>query len=279
MKTAALTTKAKLRRLIYAVPGMRRLRTALGRLMNTPDFDGWGMVTHTFPPWHGDGNKNAADFSRGHEKILRDVTTGKFTLSQFQGHESIERVLGGLMWRHYLVFWSARYAAQHCNQKIATLVECGVCDGLTASFAMKSIDSPFRAYLYDAWAGMQGGSSMAETKMAGNYDYLELEVTKANLREFEDSIVFIQGYIPGSFSSAGLPDAICWLHIDLNAASPTKATLETMFDRMLPGSVVLFDDYAWHAHAETKSVVDAFFANKSGALLPFPTGQAVFFKT
>ena len=278
MRKVTLGKKARLRRLLYLVPGMQRLRAALDRLVNTPDFDGWGMQTHTSPPWHQHGEKNAADFLRVHQSILGEVISGEFTLSQFQDHEDIGRVLGGLMWRHYLVFWTARYAAQRCSQDVTTLVECGVCDGLTASFAMKSMTGPFRASLYDAWAPMPLGNSGAEAKMAGGYDYLELDVTKRNLNKFANSTKFIQGYIPQSFSTSALPENICWLHIDLNAASPTKSALELLYDRMCPGAVVLFDDYAWPAHLETREVVDVFFSDKPGSLLPFPTGQAVFFR-
>ena len=88
----------------------------------------------------------------------------------------------------------------------------------------------------------------------------------------------MKGFIPESFQRGTTPSEIAWLHIDLNSAMPTRAALETLFDRMSTGSVILFDDYGWSGWRDTKVAVDAFFAGRQGTLLPMPTGQALFFK-
>ena len=95
---------------------------------------------------------------------------------------------------------------------------------------------------------------------------------------FQNKTVFIKGIIPESLAYRDKPTELIWLHIDLNSSAPTLAVLNEFFDKMLPGGVVLFDDYAWRSYYDTKIAVDAFFANKKGILLPLPTGQAIFFK-
>ena len=38
---------------------------------------------------------------------------------------------------------------------------------------------------------------------------------------------------------------IAYLHIDLNQAPAEIAALEVLFDRIVPGGIVILDDYEW----------------------------------
>lgn len=189
-------------------------------------------------------------------------------------------LLRSFMWRHYIVFWSARYAAQFTKSTKKILVECGVCDGLTAYYAMSAMgDIPFRSFLYDAWTAMKDENLVeSEKNMTGDYAYLSLDNTKRNLLDFEQESIFIKGFIPDSFDTAEKPNQVSWLHIDLNSSMATTAVLAEMYDRILSGGVVLLDDYSWREYEDTKIAVDKFFSDKKGILLPLPTGQAIFFK-
>jgi O-methyltransferase len=259
---------------LYAIPGAEGAWIGLNRLAGRwrPNFSGWGMTTDAMPPWLGGGTDRLTDeFLAVHSELTDRVRRGQFDLTQFHDAPDQARVLRELMWRHYLVFWSARCAARTTATPIKTLVECGVCDGLTAFFAMRAMNgTPFCAVLYDAWQRMSTPS--------GTYQDIALETTQNNLRDFAREATYVKGFLPQSFDDAPLPSGIVWLHIDLNAATPTAAALETLYDRMPPGAVILFDDYGWHAYRDTKRAIDVFAEGKRGLLLPVPTGQAMFFK-
>jgi O-methyltransferase len=162
------------------------------------------------------------------------------------------------------------------------LVECGVCDGLTAHFAMnaaQSLGSEWHGYLYDAWEGMKAEQLLpSESNMAGNYSYLGIESTRRSLTSLAPCLAFNQGFIPDSFTVASNPDSVTWLHIDLNSAKATLAALEFFADKLAPGAIVLFDDYGSVRYADTKHLVDKFLSSRQGMLLPFPTGQGAFIK-
>lgn len=278
--------KRLLRGVIYSVPGTQalwvRLNRALGR-EGRAAFSGWGMTTEALPPWfQGGGDDLARDFVAVNDAVLARVASGELRLSQLNEVQDKERRLRELMWRHYVVFWSARYAARATATPVTNLVECGVCDGLTASFAMSAVQRsgrPLRAFLYDAWEGMKAEYLLeSERSAAGHYAYLSLENTQRNLAAFARDAVFVKGFIPQSFAAAALPPDIAWLHIDLNSSLPTTAALEALFGRMPAGGVVLFDDYGWDGYYDTKVAVDRFFEGRQGVLLPMPTGQAIFFK-
>jgi O-methyltransferase len=267
--------KRSARRLLFAVPGMKALwhRWVFGR-KRTYQFEGWGMTTDRIPPWRGVPDRIANDFLRAHQEMVQAVRSGSFKLTQFDAIEDKEALLNSLMWRHYVVFWSARYAAIVPGKNI---VECGVCDGLTIFFALRALHNERTAYLYDAWEGMLGKNLLeSEKRHLGDYSYLSVETTQKNLAGF--NTVYVKGHIPETFRAAKLPTDVVWFHVDLNSSLPTTASLQEFFDKMLVGGVILFDDYADPAYGDTKHAVDAFFADKSGVLLPLPTGQAIFFK-
>jgi hypothetical protein len=237
-------------------------------------FMGWGMTTMTNTPWTDPMNNISVDFLRAHNNLVTLVRDGKFKLSQFDTIDNKEVLLRGLMWRHFIVYWSARYASFTTSKNLA---ECGVCDGLTIYFALSAVGDGYKAWLYDAWEAMDGDRLLAsEQAYAGDYGYLSIDQTKTNLAAFDT--VFIKGFIPESFTQGAKPSNVAWLHIDLNASTPTLDSLNEFYNSMPSGGVILFDDYASKGFVDTKKIVDAFFSDKKGIFLHVPTGQGIFFR-
>jgi hypothetical protein len=277
------------RTIIYAIPGTQaiwvRLHTAISG-EGRPEFKGWGMISSAVPPWwNGGGDVLATEFVATASDVGQRVADGLFELSMFDGLQNPERQLpkqlGELMWRHYFVYWSVRYAINATKANPIHLVECGVCDGLTAYFALSAATAIGRckAFLYDAWEAIRADALTESDKgLAGQYSYLSIENTRRNLAPFADQSVLIKGFIPDSFNGGHDPSSVTWLHVDLNSSAATIAVLGRFFDLVVPGGVILFDDYGWRRYYATKVAVDEFLATKQGTLLPLPTGQAIFFK-
>lgn len=251
-----------------------------------PTFSGWGMTTRsTYPPWflcRGERGPAAVEgFEVVQKKLKDEIKAGKFRLTQFgQDPARATRNLEGLQWRHYLVYWSARRAALQAGPGKACFAECGVCDGLTlfhaTHAARKVLGKRFQAFAYDAWMAMAPkASAPSEKSLAGAYAHLCLEVTRKNLRDFSQQIIFNPGLLPGSFVSSRNPARVDWLHIDLNSAHATQACLEFFSERLSPHAVLLFDDYGWKSHQATKRVVDKWAGRVGCELLHLPTGQAL----
>ncbi len=74
------------------------------------------------------------------------------------------------------------------------------------------------------------------------------------------------------------PQKISYLHIDLNSARPTRFALEFFFPRLLKRGIIVFDDYGSKNYKDTKIVVNKFFKDKPGILMPLPTGQAIYYR-
>ena len=246
-------------------------------------FTGWGMTTGTRTPWtDGGGHKITKDFYRTDIELKRRVKEEHFNLSQCSKGDPLKS-LNSLMWRHYIVYWSSVYAINNTRSVENNFVECGVCDGLTAFYALsaaKDMNKSFKAYLYDSWDAMEEDRLQeSEKKNAGDYAYLNIESTMRNLSSFNsDDVKFNKGYIPDVFQCTQNPESIIWLHIDLNSSGPTINSLELFWDRLEDGGVILLDDYAWSGHQDTQTSVEKWSADKSCVLFHLPTGQALLIK-
>jgi hypothetical protein len=260
------------RPIIDAIPGARRVVQRLRHGKKPPpEFSGWGMSTNRVPPWKN-GTALSKDFLKVNDELVKAVRDGRFHMTQYADFKDKEAILKDLLWRHYAIFWSARFA----GSRGSSLVECGVSDGLTAFFAAKAVNNAKKIYLYDAWDKMHDEDLLETESLHSDYGYLTLERTQKNLEGLNAE--YVKGYIPDVFKKSASPKEIMWLHIDLNNAKPTKESLEEMYKNVISGAVIIFDDYAGRAFGDTRRVVDEFFADKDGMLLPMPTGQAMFFK-
>jgi hypothetical protein len=119
----------------------------------------------------------------------------------------------------------------------------------------------------------------SEGRSAGSYSYLDIENTRKNLDLCGgDRLVFVKGYIPESFARSRNPEQIAWMHIDLNSSIPTIASLDFFWDRLLPGGVVLLDDFAWSGYEDTRMEVEKWCQATSLDIMKFPTGQSLITK-
>jgi hypothetical protein len=119
--------------------------------------------------------------------------------------------------------------------------------------------------------------SEAEKIMVGRYDSLSLDRTRRNLQRYEDHTIFHRGVVPDTLEDESAPEEVGYMHIDLNSAGPTRAALDFFLPRLLPGAVVVFDDYGWADFPETQTTVYEWAQSAGGCLLTMPTGQALYF--
>ena len=254
-------------------------------------FTGWGMTTNTNPPWTSNNNNEALKFEKINNKLIQLIKDEKFILTQFsmkeKGKNKKEEIeiyllaLDTLKWRHLIVYYSFLLAKKF-TQKEMNIVECGVCDGLTIFYAINAYEKKnydLKVYLYDSWKKMERKHlNDQELHHLGDYSYLNINITKNNLRDYNENLIFNIGYIPEVLTSSTYPKHLSWLHIDLNSSSPTIEALKFFYEKLNSKGVILFDDYGHKSYEPTKYVIDNFFNDLDGQLIAFPTGQAMFIK-
>ena len=255
-----------------------------------PSHSGWGMSTNHSLPWDNSLDTVGQQFLKSETDLLNLINQDNFIINwglvkPGYAKPSVSKYLKEARWRNYYIYWSAKLATRFTQTSSHNIVETGVWYGASAYFAISAVkselskDNDFRIFLYDAWSGMRAEDLTAmEMRNSGHYSYLSLEQTKKNLQEHVQQCEFIKGRIPEVFNKNSGPNEVSWLHIDLNSSMPTLKTLEQFVPKLLPGGVVLLDDYGWNSWSETREVADKFCSKFEGLLMPLPTGQAIFFK-
>ncbi len=246
-------------------------------------FFGWDMFTPHSPPWEGD-SWMSVNFNKANRDLLDLAKSRKFKLKQLPYNDA-SYTINNLRWRHYNIFWSVRHAINATSSGHKNFIECGVADGVSTYFAIRAATlescNQSKFFLYDAWESMSEEGLTAAEKglgLVGEYSYLDISDTKSNLADYKDITVFNRGFLPDSLEKSENPTDSVWIHIDLNAAKPTLDALKYFYEGLRPGGVIIFDDYAWNSHADTKKTVDDFFTSTNGSNLSLPTGQAIYFK-
>jgi O-methyltransferase len=175
-----------------------------------------------------------------------------------------------IAWRRYIL----ACAGYHCVQLEGDFVECGVYRGtgiktLVDYLGGKSFPKHF--YGYDTFDYNPVPGHEFEGQEAGLYE---------SVRQRFDGypqVHLIRGLIPDSFEDA-CPNKISYLHIDLNNAESEIATLGALFDRVVPGGIIILDDYEWAGYRPQKIAEDSWLERRKHHVFPLPTGQGLVIK-
>ena len=169
-----------------------------------------------------------------------------------------------------------------------SFVECGVWKGGSAMVmaeTLKALHSCERELmLYDTFKGMNEPTNndksydnkpaieqlQAEDSFKQNsliWCYSTLEEVKTNLRKVsypEEKIIYIEGKVEETLPKK-TPDKIALLRLDTDWYESTKVELEYLFPKLVPGGVIIIDDYGhWKG---CKKAVDEYLEDNNIPLL------------
>ena len=91
------------------------------------------------------------------------------------------------------------------------------------------------------------------------------------------NVKIFKGFLPDVLAE-GSPEKIAYLHIDLNQAPAEIATLEALFDRVVPGGMIILDDYEMFFYRAQKFAEDDWFGKRGYKVFPLPTSQGFVIK-
>lgn len=86
-----------------------------------------------------------------------------------------------------------------------------------------------------------------------------------------------QGELPEVLFSLDIP-YIRFLHVDLNAASPEVQSVRILWDRIVPGAIILLDDFGSPEFSESRKAMTQLSKELSFEILGIPTGQGLIIK-
>jgi len=177
-----------------------------------------------------------------------------------------------IIWRTHILCWAAR----HGLSLDGDFVECGTYRGYSASVIVNYLEfgqTGRQFFLYDLF-DPTGGAGEGH-RMPDHGPTLYREVT-ARFAAFP-KVRVIKGRVPDSFAQA-CPDKIAFLHIDMNSAEAEIAALEHLFDRVVPGGIIVLDDYGYRCYRAQHDAENEFAKARGYPIVELPTGQGLLIK-
>jgi O-methyltransferase len=204
------------------------------------------------------------------EAYRRGMATGH----RFSGELHVE-------WRVYTACWAA-YLAKDLD---GDFVELGVNTGIFSAAICSYIDfnrfSAKHFYLLDTFAGFPTDLLLPEELAAkvdeNAEDYFDsYDLVRNTFAEYPN-VVLVKGRIPETLPLVP-SEKIAYLCIDLNATVPERAALEFFWDKVVPGGIILLDDYGYSGHDAQRRSFDAFALSRNVRIFSLPTGHGLLIK-
>jgi hypothetical protein len=182
-------------------------------------------------------------------------------------------------WRIAICCW----AAAHAKHLAGDFVECGTNTGIMSLAICEYVEFDKlakRFWLFDTFAGIPP-EQMSEQERASNAALNEMyfdcyELTRRNFEPFPNAQL-VRGRIPESLTAVDI-DQVSYLSLDLNIEYPERAALEFFWPKLVPGAIVVFDDYGWLPHHAQRDSHDAFALSQGVEIFTLPTGQGLLVK-
>lgn len=184
-------------------------------------------------------------------------------------------------WRVHTALWAATQAARLEGD----FVECGVHTGIYSGAVMTWLDFarlPRRFYLFDTWQGIPAEQVSEEERRFGvlemnrkyqNGDTLHADAVKKFSRW--PNAVVVRGRVPETLAEMQASEKVAYVSIDMNVAAAEIAAADFLWPRLVPGGLMLLDDYGWAAHVNQKKAWDGWAARNAVMILALPTGQGL----
>lgn len=179
-------------------------------------------------------------------------------------------------WRSFVTCWAAKKGAKLEGD----FVECGVNKAGFSRAIMRVLGfkkmTDRRFWLLDTYQGTPDSCfDPGENKHHHHYEdcYEYVKGIFAN----SPNVSVIRGAVPLTLSQV-TAKKVAYLSIDMNVTGPEIAAAEFFWDKLVPGAVIVLDDYGWQGHEMQHDAFDEFARLRGVEVLPLPTGQGLLFK-
>jgi hypothetical protein len=144
-------------------------------------------------------------------------------------------------------------------------------------------DAGPRFWLFDTFCGIPIDQlppedlKRAKKMNAKRYDSDVFPLAKRNFEPYP-SVRLVKGALPLSLSEAAELERIAYLSIDLNNALAERNTMLALWDKMVPGALIVIDDYGHNGHLPQYDMWNEFAHSRDRRVVTLPTSQGLLIK-
>lgn len=168
------------------------------------------------------------------------------------------------------------------EQLPGTIVEVGVYKGGTAYLIVSNTKKP--VYLFDTFEGMPPVKEGVDLHHKGDFADTSYEAINVLLKGFPNVVCF-KGRFPSDFINPAhvynvFPDSVkfSFVHLDVDIYDSVKDCLAYFYPRMVPGGVIVLDDYLEQNCPGAKLAADEYMAAHPEPIVPTCQSQAIIVK-
>jgi len=155
------------------------------------------------------------------------------------------------------------------------IVECGVWKGGMCIFLSKLFPDR-HIWAFDSYEGFQDPTignyhfaNEGHTPSYPAYIRVSLDEVKNNFQQYglvdEERIHFVKGWVKDTLAPYACPlKKIALLRIDVDAYSATREVLDLLYDKVVPGGFIIFDDTCLN---ETVNAINDFYESRKKTLV------------
>jgi O-methyltransferase len=185
-------------------------------------------------------------------------------------------------WRIHVLCW----AAKHASNLEGDFIDFGCRTGIFARAINHYID--LRAlgkkyYMLDTFYGLDNRFSSGD-EMNSPLNHLYKQENETDLYNFvlksftAFPVKVIKGAVPDTLEQVD-SNKLAFVSIDMNSVEPEIAALEFSWERLVPGGIIILDDYGYNNESnEQKKAHDKFAGTKGVTVLSVPTCQGIIIK-
>jgi len=214
-------------------------------------------------------------------RILDALHSDRFASAYSAGIQTPHKIGGGddlrIHWRVYTCLW----AAEHALSLPGDFVECGVNTGIISRAICDYVNFasvPKQFFLFDTFKGIPESQAAPDEREHVRSKNARIyrdcyEDTRRTFAPFPN-VRLVRGMVPDTLATQPI-EQVSYLSVDMNLVFPEIAALEFFWERLVPGGIVVLDDYAFAGHRPQHEAVDAFAVRRNVPVYSSPTGQGL----
>ena len=206
--------------------------------------------------------------------------------SPWKGDAAFRQVLAAIR-SHTLVDEYRCYELwQLCGQISALnpgdILEVGVWRGGTGCLlARRALDTNLggTVFLCDTFTGVAKAGGRDSAYVGGEHaDTSAATVLDLVRRMGLSNVEILEGIFPDATAHRIADRRFRFCHIDVDVYESASQTFDWVWRRLVPGGIVVFDDYGWKHFQNHKESIDRWIAARGQVILELPTGQGLMIK-